>query len=357
MPSEVICPACGRSVLIGARGDSPAANAPAAVARTIELVIPGTISGSVDGLDVPDVSLASPSPDVSMGSFVYGDPARPAPPAGLPGERVPIAAEPPLPFRDPLSVLTFDPPPARLESSDDAMEALGELEPGGARWPLILLGSYASALTLALLWLILTGRVRGREPAAPATLPTDSRPDLIQAPIRSERPPIAPDRLTTIGRPIRVGSLELTPLGVRVGRVTLVHAIAGRRQTRPGGSNALSLRLRLRNLSVKDPLIPLEREDVREPDRGLPASFLETAEVGTIDVFPLAAQSEWSIEGQSFPRLEPGEQAETVIVSEPDALGRVADPLTWRMRVHTGPDREDVIGVRFGVDEIRRGGR
>jgi hypothetical protein len=260
-----------------------------------------------------------------------------------------------------LSVLAFDAPALpRLESSDDSIEAIEEPVDEAPHWPVILLASYASAVTLALFWLILTGRVRGRDVPAPATIPTDSRPDLAHRDDRSKALKVPEDRLTSMGQPLRVGSLEITPLGLKVGRVTLEHVSSGdeprTRATRDGGKGVLRLRVRLRNLSKDATFAPLDATFVREPDRGLPDSYLETGRGEFIDAYPLAAQSEWSIVGQTFPQLGPGQSAETVVVSAPDAIERVADPMTWRLRFRVGPDRTEAIGLRFARHEIEREG-
>jgi hypothetical protein len=157
-----------------------------------------------------------------------------------------------------------------------------------------------------------------------------------------------------------VGSLEITALGLKEGRVILEQVPSSvrrkKRSIRDGGKGALRLRVRLRNLSEDATFAPLDATFVREPDRGLPDSYLETGRGDFIDSYPLAAQSEWSIVGQTFPQLGPGESAETVVVSAPDAMEQVADPMTWRLRVRVGPDRAEVIGLRFARHEIGREG-
>ena len=47
--------------------------------------------------------------------------------------------------------------------------------------------------------------------------------------------------------------------------------------------------------------------------------------------------------------LKPGEALETWIISAADEdLGRVKPPLTWVLRLRTGINRTDVVGVRVG---------
>jgi hypothetical protein len=68
-------------------------------------------------------------------------------------------------------------------------------------------------------------------------------------------------------------------------------------------------------------------------------------------------ESEWTIAGQTFPELKPGESVETFIVSAPDAKARVSDAMTWRLKLRCGIEQTEVVGVRFGVNDIKpRGG-
>ena len=171
-------------------------------------------------------------------------------------------------------------------------------------------------------------------------------------------PPIAANHLASLGQPLRVGSLEVTPLSLQSHRVQLQHSLLdrGRRKSRDGGSGALVLRLRLRNMSNDAIFAPLDEAFIRERDHGLPESFIEVGQTGRIYIFPLAVHSEWSILGQTFPVLKPGETAETIVLSSAGALDQIADPMIWRLRLRTAVDQTEVIGVRFQKDEIDRDG-
>lgn len=356
MASEVICPTCGRALIIDVAHGSDEPDVPPAAARTIEVVIPGTVS-SYDAIDAPVVSVAAPEPDSVLGAFVCGDSNGKS--HSAPGLELPLPAEPatepvealPAPA-DPQSIQQFE-----LESGLELGTSEGSVETDEAasRWPMVLLGSYASAMTIACLWLVLTGRGRGHD-AAP-TIPADSRPDLGQAAARGRPalpiPPIAEDHITAMKQPIRLGDLQVTPIRIDSGPVTLEHLPRepGSEQ-REEGKDALFLRLRLRNLSHDAAFTPLERSFVREPDRGMPDSFIETGRNERIEIYPLAQESEWAIEGQDFPAIKPGESAEVVIVSDTDALGRLSNPLTWRVRLRVSPDATEIVGIRFGVHEV-----
>jgi hypothetical protein len=339
-------------------------------ALTIEVVVPGTVSG-LDETDAPNVSLAAPAPDHVLGNFGYND-------AGSNGSvqsgletsaRAATGASdssqhsPGLSLLDnPLSALKLDSTtsaPVIASSSDD--DLVYEPIEGPPSWAWVLLASYASALTLAFAWMFYTGRVRLRPEPVRITASTDSRPDLGQRDEQSQLvlplPPIPRDKITTLGQPLRLGDLELVPLGVRADQVTLRRLpLDSRPETRNGGENALFLKILLRNLSRTALFAPLDQEFVRERDHGFPDSCIVTGGDDRITIYPLARESEWTIAGQKFAELRPGGALETVVVSQPDALGRTTKDMTWRLKLRTGVAATEVVGVRFSDQDISKDG-
>lgn len=230
-----------------------------------------------------------------------------------------------------------------------------ELPPRRASWPLILLVSYASAVTLGLIWVLWNDRERGTAAADPVP-PADTRPDPGRRALGSRTiippPPITPDRVTVLGRPVRMGALEATPLEVVSGKVNLKRRFRAR-EGRSGGENALKLKVRLRNVSTDKVFAPLDEAFLRERESGGADSFIILGGGGRIELFPLAVESEWSIVGQEFRELGPDESMEALIVSAPDALGLMEEEMTWRIRLRTGINETEVLGVRIADHEIR----
>ena len=72
-------------------------------------------------------------------------------------------------------------------------------------------------------------------------------------------------------------------------------------------------------------------------------------------MFALAVESEWSIVGQVFRELKPGEAFETLVVTVPNALSQKTDEMTWRIRLRTDINHTDDLGVRFHADQIKPG--
>jgi hypothetical protein len=225
---------------------------------------------------------------------------------------------------------------------------------GSIPWGQILLLSYSSALTLALTWMLWTGRVpKAAVPADPpdpppvgsARKPANAAPD-------AEAPPLPPENITTIGKALRLGDVEVTPMAVEAVPLELIGTVDPDRLRRE--DDCLILRLRLVNHSRDRSFTPVDRILVRDRDLRVFDPYITTSEGRRIRLFPLALDSEWSILGQSFPVLEPGESAETFIAAEPGSAAHPPDEMTWRVRLWTGVYRSDMLGVKFTRQDVQR---
>ena len=160
--------------------------------------------------------------------------------------------------------------------------------------------------------------------------------------------PILGEHLATMGRPLQVGSLEVTPLDVKRQDVQLQrsnpYAPPARRE---GGKKALILRLKLRNTTKDSVFAPLDHAYLRERGNEIVDTYVETADHQKVYPFPLAVDSELSIVGQDFAELKPGESKVFAVFSAPDAPPDSAGPFIWRVRLRTGIDRTDTIGIRW----------
>lgn len=231
--------------------------------------------------------------------------------------------------------------------------------PRGPSLPLVLLLSYASAMTLACGWLFIKLRNVERVAAADAgPPPIDTRPETSAAETTVRLPKsdtIPATHLFKLNEKRQIGSLEITPLSINETSVRQIHeGIDGEVDYRDGGNAALALRIRLKNASSDQVFAPLSPEYLRDRDRSLPDSFIETETGGRIYLFPLAVQSEWSIVGQEFRALKPGESFETMIVTAPDSIAKITSGAIWRLRLRVEKERTVVAGIRFGPGEVKR---
>jgi len=221
-------------------------------------------------------------------------------------------------------------------------------------WFLLLLLSYASAVTLALFWVLWTGRTL--RPAPPPTTNTrqsneESNPKSWDPTPSQPLPPIPRENHAAPGKTIRIGRLEITPLAIESAPVELTRRVDPA-DFRHEDADSLFLRLKLTNISNDQAFAPLDRALIRDQASPLDRSQIAGSDGGTISLFPLAVDSEWVIEGQEFPVLKPGETAETLVASEGVTDNRLAAEMTWRVRLRTGPYQTDVLAVPFTKDDI-----
>lgn len=332
MPREVNCPQCGIRLTVDAPHPSHDPELDLESGHTVEAVVPHTHGGDAD-ITSPLDEVPFPTPSVCD-----------------------VAVAETL-----LSVATFDPPPT--EQMPAGPHATPSAEAPATResssWIGVLLASYASAMTMAFAWLW----THPRQIAAPApSVVAESVPETYENGRRGERSqivtppiPVPESQTTTMGQALRVGSIEVTPLRISRGPVVLEHVgLDGVKHQRDGGSGVLILQLRLKNTSTTEIFAPLDEAFLREPDRGLPDSFIETPDGSRTFLYPLPIVSEWSIAGQVIRELKPGESYETAIVSNADTPGVLTSGMTWRLHLRTGatPGQSELIGVKVGPDQV-----
>ena len=239
---------------------------------------------------------------------------------------------------------------------DVASEEEDRIAEPRASWSLVLLLSYSSAITLAMIWMLWTGRwSKGTAPPPAAsdqaqTTPESSSRATESAPV-PPTPRIPPENLATLGKTIRLGDLEITPLSVIAAPVELRRSIQPGKRRRE--ETALILRMRLTNVSKDYSFTPIDENLVRECGLRPHDPYIETSEGTFIRLFPLALDSEWSIVGQEFSTLRPGATEETFVAAEPGSARNLVDEMTWRVRLRIGVYRTDMLGVRFTKGEVR----
>jgi hypothetical protein len=200
-----------------------------------------------------------------------------------------------------------------------------------------------------------------------------------------------PERLTTtLGQPLRVGDLEVTPRSVEL-RVVNVY-VEGSARPEPCPGPSLVLNLRLRNLAPDYAFTPLDNYFDRHYERGVQVPLTQV-EVGNRDRllggparwYPRFRDSrdrnyrEW-VEGRKdldLVGLKPGESVDTIVCTDwrkvdsanPDRPRRVEEiveryegPYLWRVHVRRGLVRFQhiersataLIGVRFTDKDIEK---
>lgn len=249
--------------------------------------------------------------------------------------------------------------PGSTSTSNSGSGSFDDLDaaPRGSHWPGVLLISYASAMTFACIWLVI--KLRHHDPMVdPSPAPIDTRPDPGLRASHSRKvdapPAIPPGNRIELGRTLKIGSLEFTPIELVETSVKLWReGIDGSNEERAGGESALALKVRVRNISPDLIFAPLDEAFVRDRDHALPDGYLENDRGERIYLYPLAVQSEWSIEGENFRDLKPGETMESNIYTVEFGAAQFQSPTTWRIRLRTGIDRTEIVGVVVRPSDLK----
>ena len=232
---------------------------------------PDQPAGSFDAIAAapPAAEAVSEPPSLANADSGPSDESQtPGPPDAL--TDLPISATPPEPVaqpepgpaeappESPFGGLDFSAPPApkaaapKQDEEDEDDDEDYDDEPRGAGWPVVLLASYASAVTIGLLWILWGHRMAKSTDADDPFPPANTSPDPGKRAKNSRKvtppPPIAAEHLTTFGKPVTLGGVEVTPVEVTSGPVELQRTFnPGERQRE--GADALKLRLKVRNLT------------------------------------------------------------------------------------------------------------
>jgi hypothetical protein len=225
---------------------------------------------------------------------------------------------------------------------------------------LVVVGSYASCMTIVVLYMLIRGQASNLE----------SLPDL--APPRGENgqlswrynPPknnVASGHVLTLGQSRRFGSVNVTPLKVTRGSVKFEHFLGDAGMTREPTPPVLKLWIKFENVSRNqkfapvDPYLLFTRKSGGMGDPIQANSFIATLEnqrQGTPDsnVFEMSKESEFRMVGQNLSvDLEPGEKLETFIPSDEEATSLSGD-LVWRVQFRKGYNPSSKRGVTTLID-------
>jgi hypothetical protein len=307
------------------------------------------------------------------------DQAALAPPPSVPETVDVVRSAPPVPpsSASPASVpsapgaAVFAPSgaePAPMSSENASSSSTGAPRPAGSLAFLLLL-SYASAVTIGLVYLLLTRSPESQQRHQLEDLrdPVDEEGTVRIYQRGAELPP--GHSLQLAGRQ-RFGNILVEPLRITRGPVEFDHYTRNSRKQQPPTPPVLKLWLRLTNVSTDQEVAPLDslllfkRELNRE---GELVSNTFVAPLGRLEegpvvfAYPAAQNSEWDMRGQELGRkLAPGESLETFVPSDSAGLDELLaqEELTWRFHLRkgyapTGRGVTTLVEVSFRADDVQ----
>jgi len=238
----------------------------------------------------------------------------------------------------------------------------------------MLVVSYASAVTIAFIWLLLNRSTA--DLSLPDIDPPKNKDGKIAYRLVPEEAELPAGNILRLGQTARYGNVEVTPLKVTRGPLEFVHYKDAKR-TLPSSAPVLKLWLKFSNVSKDQAFAPIDKKLMytQLPDRKNPGSlrsnnFLCRVEEKTrtgerVLVYPLSITSEFDVKGQQLevdlaPReIQPGEEMTTFIPSDSENLSQLEGDLVWRVHIRKGHNPKSgrgvttIVEVMFSSDDVQ----
>lgn len=266
-------------------------------------------------------------------------------------------------------------PGPRTSAPGDSAESPAPQLPAGDFVPrkrFLMVASYASAVTLILIYLLFLRPVRTHQlESLPDLKPPVDKNGEIGMRIAPPDVNVAPGHVLRLGESRRFGNVLVTPLKVTRARLAFRHFDKSSKARRDPSAPVLKLWLKLENVSSNQTFAPLDRLVVYK--RGFADSGVvvkTNAFLGTEDerrkgregalhyLYPLPEESEWLVDGQVIDsELAPGSSMDTFLPSE-EGVDLTGNDLVWRFQFRKGYNpmsRRGVltlVDVRFRADQI-----
>jgi hypothetical protein len=287
------------------------------------------------------------------------------PPADAPDFSTPVAAETLRCEKDATSKAPAVAAPAQSApepaATAPAASVVAPSAPAMVPWNwFLIVASYASAVTIVLLYLLLTHR-RHQLESLPDLVPKTFKGSVaIEVPAPQEE--VAPGHVLKLGESQRFGSLRVTPVRITRGPIEFDHGFKFEDTTLEPSEPVLKLWLKFENVSRDQTFPPLDSTLVYKrvfkkqgPQRIFTNGFLcaadERRQGGQLYyVYELPELSEFVVVGQDLNRdLPPGDAWETFIPSQEEAVELSGD-CVWRVQFRKGYNRRSGRGVTTLID-------
>lgn len=226
---------------------------------------------------------------------------------------------------------------------------------------LLVIGSYASAVTIALIYVLAFGRTHQLE-----SLP-DVKPPMKKGEIAvtfySPKNELPRGHVLKLGESQRFGNVRVTPVKVTRGPVRFEHYSNQNNFKRDDTQPVLKLWLKFENasrdqtFSPLDSLLVFKRTTQNLGEKVFANNFLGTVEDRKLArslfyVYDLPVHSEFSLVGQKLDtELSPGDTWQTFVPSEESAVELKGD-LVWRVHIRKGHHPKSLRGVTTLIDVV-----
>ncbi|MCA9073643.1 MAG: hypothetical protein KDA93_01320 [Planctomycetaceae bacterium] len=225
------------------------------------------------------------------------------------------------------------------------------------RLAMILLASYASAVTLACLYLVIAAMQSKSHELE--NLPDVEPLEANEFRYVPEHAGLPPGHTLPLGRPQQFGHILVEPLRVSYEPLEFVHFSGDEKQTRKASSPVLKLWVRLTNLSDDQQIAPLDpmllfKRDFDETESQTLTNNLihsRSSEHPPVHMFDHPLSSEWDLRDQRLGEvLKPGESIVTYLPSEPTRIDQLDRSSLWRIHLRKGFNDSTGHGVTTLVE-------
>ncbi len=209
---------------------------------------------------------------------------------------------------------------------------------------LILLASYASAITLLLIMLLMKGNKTHQLESLPDVIP-EAEGNLSYVPVNAVLPP---GHTLKIGDSERYGNLKVEVLKITREPITFVHYNGDTSRTKAPTTPVWKLWLKFTNVSEDQTFSPIDRdltlrwitkaEQMREfSNYYIFAADNPDPKVQTVQMYRLPKASDWDMQFQNLGKeLQPGESTEAFIATSDEQPIDLAGQLLWRFQLRKG---------------------
>ena len=257
------------------------------------------------------------------------------------------------------SAATVLPLPTESERATDHADKAADSRQKLLMLLLLIVGSYASAITIVLIYLLAVGRTHQLE-----SLP-DLKPPMkkgeVAATFYSPKNDLPEGHVLKLGQSQRFGSVRVTPVKVTRGPVKFEHYSGKSALERSDTQPLLKLWLKFENVSRDqifsplDELLIFKRSTQNLGEKVFANNFLVAAEnrkllKSIFHVYDMPTHSEFAMIGHKLDtELPPGETWQTFVPSEEEAVELKGD-LVWRVQIRKGYHPKSRRGVTTLID-------
>jgi hypothetical protein len=256
--------------------------------------------------------------------------------------------------------------PMPIPPSEPPRSSTSPAPGSGSRLLIVLLISYASAVTLALIYLLAT---RGLAPSLQHQLENLRDPADEEGTVRiiERGADLPPGHTLRLAEGRRFGNILVEPLRLTRGPLEFVHFSGDPRNKQPPSAPVFKLWLRLTNHSEDQSIAPFDalllyKRAINQSGTEVANNFLcrqaDRVDGPVVFAYPTSQHSEWDMRGQYLGRvLQPGESLETFIPSDPEGLDGLTGELLWRFQMRkgyadTGRGVTTLVDVLFDSDDV-----